>query len=119
MKTFFKILALFFAILFAWAAILQNNDPDALVWYGIYGLAALSSFLFAMGRLPFLATLVLGLSYLLGGFLSWPETFQGFEIGEGEIENIERGREACGLLIVSVVFWVYALRMRYITAGRK
>lgn len=119
MKNFFQILAFAFTIFFVWAAVLQNNDPDALVWYAIYGLAALGSMVFAFGRLPFMATAFLCLAYLIGGFLSWPKTFQGFEIGAGEIENIERGREACGLLIVSAVFLLYALRIRFTNAMRK
>lgn len=113
MNTFFKILAVIFALLLLWVVYLQNNDPDALLWYVIYGAAAVGSLLFAFGRLPFLVAALLCLAYLIGGFLSWPETFEGFEIGAGEIENIERGREAIGLLIVSSVFLIYALRMRY------
>ena len=114
MKLFFKIFAIVFAVLFFWAAYLQNNDPDALQWYAIYGLAGIASLLFAFGRLPFIVAVLLVIAYLIGGILSWPETFEGFEIGEGKIENIERGREACGLLIVSVVFLLYAFRIRYL-----
>jgi hypothetical protein len=43
----------------------------------------------------------------------WPEKFEGFNIGEGDIVNIEKGREAFGLLIIAVVLLVYALRIRY------
>lgn len=117
MKTFFKILAIIFTIFFVWMAVLQNNDPDALLWYAIYGVAALASLLFAFGRLPFVAAAILCLAYLIGGFVSWPETFEGFEIGAGNIVNIERAREACGLLIVAAVFLLYSLRMRYL--GKK
>jgi len=113
MKTFFRILAIIFTILFAWSAYLQYNDPDALLWYAIYGVATLGSLLFAVGRLPFMAATILCSAYLIGAFVQWPETFEGFEIGAGDIVNIERGREACGLLIVSVVFLVYALRIRH------
>ncbi|WP_373517507.1 transmembrane 220 family protein [Pricia sp.] len=113
MKTFFKIFAVIFTILFTWSGYLQNNDPDALLWYTIYGVAALGSLLFVLGRLPHIAAALLCLAYLIGGFISWPETFEGFEIGAGDIVNIERGREACGLLIASAVFLVYALRIRY------
>ncbi len=113
MKIFFKIIAVTFTILFVWAAVLQNNDPDALLWYAIYGVAALGSLLFVFGRLHLVAAALFCVVYLIGGFLSWPETFEGFEIGAGDIVNIERGREACGLLIVSTVFLVYALRIRY------
>ncbi len=113
MKRFYKILAAIFTILFSWSAYLQNNDPDALLWYAIYGVAALGSLLFALGRLPHMVAAILCVAYLIGGFVAWPETFEGFEIGAGDIVNIERGREACGLFIVAAVFLVYALRIRY------
>ncbi|SDE79411.1 Transmembrane family 220, helix [Pricia antarctica] len=113
MKTFFKIFAVIFAVLFVWAVVLQYNDPDALLWYVIYGLAALGSVVFTFGRLNLMIATLLCVTYLVGGFLSWPETFEGFEIGAGDIVNVERGREACGLLIVASVFLVYALRIRY------
>lgn len=117
MKTFFKIIAFIFTILFVWVAVIQNNDPDALLWFAIYGVAALGLLLFVFDQLPVMAAAFLCLAYLIGGFLSWPETFEGFEIGVGDIVNVERGREACGLLIVAGVFLVYALRLRYTTKG--
>lgn len=117
MKIFFKIFAVIFTVLFLWAAVLQYNDPDALLWYVIYGVAALGSLLFTLGRLNFMAAAFLCVVYLVGGFLSWPETFEGFEIGAGNIVNIERGREACGLLIVSTIFLVYALRIKHKNKG--
>ncbi len=113
MKYVFKILALVFALLFIWAAYVQQNDPDALLWYAIYGVAALTSILFALGRLNFMTSAVLCVVYLVGTFLLWPDKFEGFTIGEGDIVNIERGREACGLLIVSVVLLIFALRIRF------
>ncbi len=66
MSTFFKTLGVIFTILSIWAAILQNNDPDALIWYSIYGVAALASLLFVLGRLPFIAAAILFLAYLVG-----------------------------------------------------
>ncbi len=113
MKAFFNTIAVIFTIGFTWSAFLQNNDPDALLWYAIYGLAAVGSLVFALGRLNLRIAALLCVGYLIGGLVSWPETFEGFEIGTGDIINIERGREACGLLIVSAVFLGYALRIRY------
>ncbi len=113
MKTFFKVLALVFALLFAWAAFVQHNDPDALLWYGIYGLATLASILFLSGRLNFVLAIVLAIGYLVGTVMLWPDKFEGVEIGGGDIVNIERAREALGLLIVAVVMLVYALRIKY------
>ena len=113
MKKLFKALGLVFAGLFFWAAYLQYNDPDAFLWYIIYGLATLGSLLFAYGKLGFLPSLVLCLAYLVATAFLWPEKFEGFTIGEGDIVNIERGREACGMLIVAMVFLVYSLRIRH------
>ena len=40
----------------------------------------------------------------------YPEKFEGFEIGAGDIKNIEEGREAYGLLIIAIVMLLLALR---------
>lgn len=114
MKTFFKILAIFFSGVFLWAAYVQYNDPDAWLWYAIYGLAALASILFLLGKLRYWMAASLVVIYLFGAFFIWPENFQGVSIGEGDIVNIERGREALGLLIVSGVMLLYALRIKYV-----
>lgn len=113
MKMFFKVLGIVFTILFAWAVYVQNNDPDASKWYVIYGIAALASLLFVAKRLPSTIAFFLCLAAMVGTNIFWPEKFEGFTIGEGDIENIERGREAWGLLIVAVVMLVYALRIRF------
>lgn len=119
MKSFFKIVGSVFAVLFTWAAYLQYNDPDATIWFIIYGLAAFISVLFVVNRLPFLITIFTCLLAAAGAYSQWPAQFQGFTIGEGDIENIERGREACGLLIIAVVMLLYALRIRFVKRGLK
>ncbi|KQC29419.1 transmembrane 220 family protein [Flagellimonas eckloniae] len=111
MKLFFKIFGIVFAALFVYAAIVQYNDPDALKWYVYYGVAAFISILFAVDRLKFLWVFVLLLFYGFMAFQTWPEKFEGVTIGEGDIVNIERGREALGLAIVACVMLVYALRL--------
>lgn len=113
MNRIFKIIALVFAVLFLWAAYLQYNDPDAFLWYIIYGFAAIGAMLFAGGKLNFTFSLILCLVYLVATVFLWPEKFEGFTIGEGDIVNIERGREAVGMLIVAGVFLVFSLRLRY------
>lgn len=109
----FRGFALLFAILFLWAALVQWNDPDAWVWYLIYGMASLASFLFFFDRLSFGVAVFLALGYLIGLPFLWPQKFEGFTIGEGDIGNIERGREVFGLLINAVVMIVFALRIRF------
>ncbi len=100
------------AILFVIAAIVQYNDPDAALWYFIYGIAALASILFYLNRLHFALALVLGIAYIIGAIFLWPEKWEGLSIGEGNIDNIERGREALGLLITGLIMFMYALRKR-------
>ena len=113
MNIFFRLVGFVFAVLFTWSAYVQNNDPDAIIWYLIYGFAALASILFTIKRLALVVAISLGLVALIGTVIQWPTTFEGFTIGKGEIENIERGREAFGLLIISVMMLVYALRIRF------
>ncbi len=111
MKIFFKILGFVFAILFAWAAYVQNNDPDAMRWYAIYGMASLASLLFALQQLRFIWAIFLFLFYLVFAIYGWPEKFEGVTIGQGDIVNIEKGREALGLLIASFVMLIYVVRI--------
>ncbi len=112
MNPIVRVLSLIFALLFVIAAYFQWNDPDAVTWYFIYGIAALASILFYLRRLGFWPALVLFLLYLIGAVGMWPETFEGITIGSGEIENIERGREALGLLITAFIMLIYAVQVR-------
>jgi len=64
MHKFSRVLALIFAALFVWAGILQNNDPDALLWYAIYGVAALACILYFFNRFHAIFGLILSLIYL-------------------------------------------------------
>lgn len=114
MKSFFKIFAAVFTILFLYAVVVQYNDPDAVKWYFIYGVAVLVSILFLFDKLPFMVVALLCIGYLIGSFIAWPEQFEGVTIGAGDIVNIEEGREALGLLIVSAVMLTYALRIKFL-----
>ncbi|NQZ45022.1 MAG: hypothetical protein HRT65_11970 [Flavobacteriaceae bacterium] len=111
MNNFFKILGFVFTALFIYAAAVQYNDPDAYRWYVIYGMAALASLLFALNRMKLLWALFLFGFYLGMGIYNWPEKFEGFTIGEGDIVNIERGREAFGVLIAALLMGIYAVRI--------
>ncbi|MEN8797606.1 MAG: transmembrane 220 family protein [Flavobacteriaceae bacterium] len=112
MKNLFKLFALLMAMLFVIAAYVQWNDPDATLWYFIYGIAALASILFFMGRLSFVVAIILGLLYISGTVILWPEKWEGLSIGAGDIVNIERARESLGMLITGLIMLVYAVRQR-------
>ena len=112
MKPLFKFLALIFALLFIIAAYLQWNDPDATIWYFIYGIAALASILFFLNKLNFVIALVLAVLYIVGTIALWPEKWEGLSIGDGDIDNIEKARESLGLLITGLVMLLYAVQKR-------
>ena len=112
MKPLFKFLALIFAILFIIAAYVQWNDPDATLWYFVYGIAALASILFFLNKLNFVIALILSILYLVGTIALWPEKWEGLSIGSGDIDNIERARESLGLLITGLVMLIYAVQKR-------
>lgn len=107
-----KFIALVFALLFIVSAVLQYNDPDPLLWYIIYGFAALLAVLFMLDRLPFWMAVLGFVLFFAGGVISWPETFEGVTIGGGDIKNIEEGREALGLFITALVMFTFAWSLR-------
>lgn len=112
---FFKVFAWIFGILCLVSAGLQYNDPDPLFWMVIYGTSALVSFGLALEKLPFYVPLIGGVLCAIGFVLAFPEQFEGFEIGSGEIKNVEEGREAFGLLIVGLVLLVFSAWERFRT----
>ena len=112
MNSLFKYLSLLMAVLFIAAAYVQWNDPDATTWYFVYGIAALASILYYLGRLNFIVALVLGILYIIGCVMLWPEKWEGVSVGDGDIENIERARESLGLLITALIMFLYAFRIR-------
>lgn len=108
MKSFLIIFGWIFGLLCIISGILQYNDPDPLLWMVIYGVAAVVSFGVAMNKVSYSVPLVLGILFLVGCFFVFPEKFEGFEIGSGDIKNIEEGREAVGLLILALVMFLFA-----------
>ncbi len=112
MKILFKILAVLFAVFFVWAAYVQNNDPDATMWYAIYGIAAVASLLFIANKLPYALAVILFLGYVIGAIVFWPSKFEGVSIGAGDINNIEHGRESLGLIINALIMLIYAWRIK-------
>ena len=110
-----KTLSLVFGLLFLSAAILQWNDPDALIWSALYGIAALVSILYFFGKRYFRITLLLGIVYLILAVAFWPDQWEGINLGEGNIDNIERARESLGLMITAFVMFIYAAFRRKLT----
>ncbi len=113
MNRFFKFLGGVFAILFLSSAVLQYNDPDPLLWIAIYGIATLVTLGFLFNKVSYMVPALVGLLGVIGFFLIFPEKFEGFTIGKGDIKHIEEAREAFGLLIIAMMMFIFAIRIRF------
>jgi hypothetical protein len=98
MDHLFKFLGWLFAVLFLLGAVVQFNDPDALVWIFIYLTAASVSVLCALGKLSAKVPLGFGVVAFIGFLYLYPSDFQGFGLADGDIKTVELGREAFALL---------------------
>lgn len=112
MKSFFKVLGVLFTILFAVGAAVQYNDPDALLWILIYGTAAMLSLAFVFNKANPTVLLFVGVVCLIGFLYLYPADFQGFDLNDGDIKTVELGREAFGLLIISIAFLTFGFWSR-------
>ena len=92
-------------IFFASWALFQHNDPDALVWTGVYGAAAIHCVLFMLGRFP--RPLALAYMALCG---VWAAILLAALVATGDGAFSESAREAYGLLICGA--WVFVLYRR-------
>ena len=88
-------------------ALLQFNDPDAVLWMLAYGLAAATCLLAALGRCPWVLPMLVGLGTAVWGLMvasqaegvSWSDMTSTFSMKTLEVEQ---AREAGGLLIVAL-----------------
>ena len=105
------------ALLFAFAAALQLNDPDPLRWIAIYVAAcALSLIMFYKRRVMpalVLAVLLIAIAWAASITFGGPaasEYGHMFDAWEMKSPSVEEAREASGLLIVAV--WMIVLMVR-------
>ncbi len=101
----FKVINLVVAAFFAYALVVQYNDPDPLLWMIIYGLTSLACVLFHLGRLPASAAAGFGgLVVLLGLYLAYRV------ISQQQFFFDEEGREMMGSFLVAL--WMALLWRR-------
>ncbi len=111
------------ALLFAWAAALNFNDPDPIQWVGIYGVAMTLSALAAWrpALLPWFAPAIVG-----GVALAWAASIAPRALGmiplgrmveswEMKSAVVEENREMFGLLIVAA--WMLVLVIARLRVG--
>jgi hypothetical protein len=89
------------ALLFLWAASVQLNDPDPLVWIGVYVVAAALSALTPWGRLPWWVSAAWAAP--VGGWSLW---LAARVLGQQPLFDSEEGREMMGLAILAL--WALA-----------
>jgi hypothetical protein len=109
------------ALLFAFAAALQYNDPDPIPWVAIYLVAAAVSLAAASGRriprgvLAAVAVIAIGWAAPIAfGGPAASEYRRMFDAWEMKSLAVEEAREASGLVIVAA--WMAVL---FIRAGRR
>jgi len=112
MNALFKYIGFLFTVLFGIGAAVQYNDPDSLAWIIVYVAASFVSLLFALNKLTILVPLVTGIACFIGFVYLYPSDFQGFDLDDGDIKTVELGREAFGLLIIALVCFLYAFRLK-------
>jgi len=112
-----RFLDLVMALLFAFAAALQFNDPDPIRWIAIYTAACVVSLVMYIKRwvvpvVP-LAVLVIASVWAMAIAFGGPaasEYEHMFDAWEMKSPSVEEAREASGLLIVAV--WMIVLLVR-------
>lgn len=117
-RTAWTVAHLVFASAFAFAVVVQVNDPDPFGWITIYGLAATACVLAAFGRghaafpgVIAVAALVWA-AFLVPRVMGRVEFLSMFGAFEMESVAVEESREMYGLLLVAAWMAVIAVRRR-------
>ena len=107
MKIFLTVLNVGAATFFLICTVWQLNDPDAMLWAGMYSLAALGGVLVYLDRLPWTAAASYGgIALLLGLVLA------GQVIIERQYYFDEVGREMMGSALVALYMGLLTLQIR-------
>ncbi len=115
MRKITPLLNVVLTVAFLFSVLVQHNDPDGLVWIGIYGAAAAVCFAFAVHRMRSWHAYAVGIIALawavalvpsFWGHVGLSDLFGSFEMKSAAVE---RAREFGGLLIVAA--WMFSLAM--------
>ena len=115
-RTIWRVLDALFAFLFAFAVLVQFNDPDPLKWVLIYAAAAWASLLSALGRVTRMLPAGVAAAALLWAAMIVPRVVGTVPFGdmfrEWEMRNagVEESRELYGLILVALWMATVALR---------
>jgi len=105
-------------VLFTLFAIVQFNDPDFLIWVGLYMIAAAQSFIFTHRKPNKWLLPILTITYLVGAIALFPPSIGDWISAEEEAQTlgmrlpgIEEARESMGLFmcfLAMAFFWFKA-----------
>lgn len=121
---FKRVLAMALGLCFIGFAIVQYNDPDAVVWILIYMVAAVLSFAAAFNKVNGAILAIACILYAAGVVYCWPEQFEGVSDSMRNattgrlIPNVEEGRESLGLAICSASMLILFVFTRYGKANK-
>jgi hypothetical protein len=117
-----KIVNLVLAVMFLAFAFVQINDPDPLLWIGIYGIMAVTCIMAAFKYYQPVAMYVLLVLFVVYGYILWPGMKEWLaqrdrsvlfdDIAKMQHLYIEEAREFLGLVICDVVLIVQIVRAR-------
>lgn len=117
-RTAWTVAHVVFASMFAFAVVVQVNDPDPFAWITVYGLAATACMLAAFGRVHPVFPVLIAVAALAWAVLLAPRVMGRVEFlsmfGAFEMESVgvEESREMYGLLLVAAWMTVTAVRAR-------
>lgn len=110
-----KIICIVISVIFFIFTALQYNDPDYLLWMGVYGIAAVLSLAVAFNKVSSSVVIAAMIAYLIGAVSLWPPDYSGFSVSAGGFEFQEQVGEAAGLFIcfiATVYFLVVVIKKR-------
>jgi hypothetical protein len=112
-----KILKIFFAVLFLLFALVQINDPDPLLWIGVYGSMMMVSIASIYNKYPTRFMIIMASGFLImtvlyfDGFKTWFDSADRSllfdDLAKMQYPYIEEAREFLGLLICLAVLIFY------------
>lgn len=107
-----KAVRIVFGLLLLLFAVVQYNDPDPEVWMLVYGIGVALCFLqvTSYNRIISYLSLAFALVCLIFAIVNWPSVWMGFDQTEPPNINVEKARESCGLLIVSMFMIINSIR---------
>ena len=100
-------------VVFLVAAIFLYNDPDPIAWMGLYGAAAVTSFMGALDRLPRWLPVGVGIIAVVWAGRLLPQMAGHVPLAElvrqleAQTPLIQEGRAALGLVVIAI--WMGAL----------